>query len=232
MPELDALTVALEAGADGARLTGAGFGGAVVAVCPQADAWSILEEAAARYEREVGIGPRRWIVRAVDGASGDPVVITEAERRDAQAYAVAALADAGVVLTDTERNAVEVADFGLSRLDEVGLQLVVYVNTDRHCAKELVLRPGQTCPEHLHPSFDGTPGKEETFRCRRGRVYLYVEGEDTPEPACRPPAGVYTVAHEIVLGLGDQHDPAGDEALVPRRAGRGDRVGVLDGEPG
>ena len=65
------LTVALEAEPT-ARLTGAGFGGAVVAVCPQADAWSILEEAAARYEREVGIGPRRWIVRAVDGAGGIP----------------------------------------------------------------------------------------------------------------------------------------------------------------
>jgi D-lyxose ketol-isomerase len=137
-------------------------------------------------------------------------VISEAERRAAQAYAVAALEAAGVVLTEAEREAVEVADFGLSRLDEVGLQLVVYVNTDRHCAKELVLRPGQTCPEHLHPPFGGMPGKEETFRCRRGEVYLYVEGEPTPDPRCRPPAGAYTVAHEIVLGEGDQHTiPAG-----------------------
>ncbi len=46
--------------------------------------------------------------------------------------------------------------------------MLVYVNTDRYCAKELVLYPGQTCPEHRHPPFDGTPGKEETFRCRRG----------------------------------------------------------------
>jgi D-lyxose ketol-isomerase len=82
---------------------------------------------------------------------------------------------------------------------------VVYVNTDRHCAKELVLRPGQTCPEHLHPPIDGTPGKEETFRCRRGEVYLYVEGEPTPRPRSRPPAGIYTVAREIVLRPGEQH---------------------------
>jgi D-lyxose ketol-isomerase len=33
------------------------------------------------------------------------------------------------------------------------------------------------CPEHRHPPFDGTPGKEETFRCRRGSVDLYVAGE-------------------------------------------------------
>jgi D-lyxose ketol-isomerase len=132
-------------------------------------------------------------------------VTSDAERREAQAYAVEQLDACGVVLTAAERAGVEVADFGLGRLAETGLQLVVYVNTDRHCAKELVLRPGQTCPEHLHPPFGGTPGKEETFRCRRGVVYLYVEGEPTPEPACRPPAGAYTVFHEHVLRPGDQH---------------------------
>ena len=68
--------------------------------------------------------------------------------------------------------------------------------------------PGQTCPEHLHPPFEGTPGKEETFRCRQGRVYLYTEGEPAPAPACRPARadlGAYTVWHEIVLDPGDQH---------------------------
>jgi D-lyxose ketol-isomerase len=53
----------------------------------------------------------------------------------------------------------------LSRLDEIGLEVVVYVNTERVCAKELVMFPCQTCPEHRHPPFEGTPGKEETFRC-------------------------------------------------------------------
>ena len=88
------------------------------------------------------------------------------------------LAEAGIVLTDSEREQIEVADFGLGRLDEIGLQLVVYVNTERVCAKELVLLPGQTCPEHRHPPLDGSPGKEETFRCRAGSVRLHVEGED------------------------------------------------------
>ena len=73
---------------------------------------------------------------------------------------------------------IEVADFGLSRLREIGLQLLVYVNAGRYCAKELVLFPGQTCPEHRHPPFDGTPGKEETFRCRVGLVHLHVAGEE------------------------------------------------------
>src|SRR6266540_3304547 len=79
------------------------------------------------------------------------------------------LVEAGIVLTPHEREKIEIADFGLGRLDEIGLQIVVYVNTDRVCAKELVLFPHQRCPEHRHPPFADQPGKEETFRVRRTR---------------------------------------------------------------
>src|SRR4029078_3358636 len=85
----------------------------------------------------------------------------------------------GIELTPAEREQIEVADFGLGRLPEIGLQLLVYVNTDRYCAKELVLSPGQLCPEHRAPPSDGTRGREEPFRCRRGRVELVVAGERT-----------------------------------------------------
>jgi len=101
--------------------------------------------------------------------------VTGAEARD---RAAAMLADAGLVLTPAERESIEVADFGLGRLDEIGLQVVVYVNTERVCAKELVLFPHQTCPEHRHPPVGTDPGKEETFRCRAGLVRLHVEGAD------------------------------------------------------
>ena len=86
------------------------------------------------------------------------------------------LGEAGIVLTPAEQATIEIADFGLGRLDEIGLQIVVYVNTDRVCAKELVLFPHQRCPEHRHPPVEGQPGKEETFRIRRGAVRLHVEG--------------------------------------------------------
>jgi D-lyxose ketol-isomerase len=102
-------------------------------------------------------------------------VPTEAEARE---RAAAMLADAGIVLTPAEREAIEVADFGLGDLERYGLQLVVYINTDRVCAKELVMFPGQTCPEHRHPPVNGEPGKEETFRVRRGVVHLHVGGEE------------------------------------------------------
>lgn len=85
------------------------------------------------------------------------------------------LAEAGIVLTAAERDGIEIADFGLGDLARYGLQIVVYVNTERVCAKELVLFPHQTCPEHRHPPAGDDPGKEETFRCRSGLVELYVE---------------------------------------------------------
>jgi D-lyxose ketol-isomerase len=88
------------------------------------------------------------------------------------------LAEAGIVLTPAEQDEIEVADFGLGRLDEIGLQVVVYINTERVCAKELVLFPRQACPEHRHPPVAGEPGKEETFRCRTGVVHRHVEGHD------------------------------------------------------
>ena len=68
--------------------------------------------------------------------------------------------------------------------------------------------PRQTCPEHWHPTINGRPGKEETFRCRWGEVYIYVSGEATPERKANPPAGreaTYTVWHEIVLRPGEQY---------------------------
>ena len=37
--------------------------------------------------------------------------------------------------------------------------------------------PGQACPEHRHPPVAGEPGKEETFRARRGLVTLHL-GDD------------------------------------------------------
>lgn len=116
-----------------------------------------------------------------------------------------ALAKQRIAVTAEEAGRIEVADFGLGRPEESGLQLLTYVNTDRCCAKELVLFPYQTCPEHLHPSLNGVAGKEETFRCRAGEVYLYVDGEKSHAIHARLPKGVYTVFHEIHLTQGQQY---------------------------
>ncbi len=134
--------------------------------------------------------------------------ILRSEVRRAQKRAAELLAEAGIVLTDVERENIEVAGFGLGDLETQGLELITYVNTDRYCAKDLVLFPRQTCPEHIHPPINGEPGKMETFRCRWGLVYLYVEGEATAAPQAIVPSGsepYYTVFHEIVLKPGEQY---------------------------
>ncbi|RPI02035.1 MAG: D-lyxose/D-mannose family sugar isomerase [Calditrichaeota bacterium] len=115
---------------------------------------------------------------------------------------------AGIKLTPQETTEIEITDLGLNRLDEIGLGLLVYVNTSRVCAKELVLFPHQICPEHKHPAVEGEPGKEETFRCRWGQVYLYVPGPTTPHPKGRVPDDkkeYFTVWHQIILNPGEQY---------------------------
>ena len=120
----------------------------------------------------------------------------------------AMLKQAGLVITPEESSRFEVADFGLGELEKTGLQIITYVNTERCCAKEIIMTPHQTCPEHLHPTIGNILGKEETFRCRWGTVYLYVPGEKASPPACRPPQGseaYYTVFKEICLRPGEQY---------------------------
>ncbi len=113
---------------------------------------------------------------------------------------------AHIVLTEEEKQNIEVADFGRGMVNELGLQLLVYVNTERVCAKEMVLLPHQTCPEHKHIPTNNQEGKEETFRCRYGEVYLYVEGEkNTDEIKAKLPPSDVSVFHEIVLKAGEQY---------------------------
>jgi D-lyxose ketol-isomerase len=123
--------------------------------------------------------------------------------------AVEVLRKANISATPKECENLEVADFGLNDVENVGLELLVYENNDRYCAKELILFPRQMCPEHRHPPLSkDNIGKQETFRCRSGEVYLYVEGNPTPHPRARVPEKYkrhLTVWHEIVLRPGDQY---------------------------
>ncbi len=139
--------------------------------------------------------------------------MTPSQRADYQQRAADILLAAGIALTDRERAEIEIADVGLGRVEEEGLEIVTYINTSRYCAKELVMFPRQTCPEHRHPPVGDDPGKMETFRVRRGVVWLYVEGEATLPIKARIPAEsrpFYTVFHEIELRPGQQYTIAPD----------------------
>ncbi len=129
--------------------------------------------------------------------------IKEAQRRTAEMFE-----KVGIKLTEAELENIEIADFGLNDLESQGLEIVTYVNTDRYCAKELVMFPYQACPEHRHPPVGSDPGKMETFRCRSGKVFLYVEGEPTPNIQAIVPEkskDYYQVFHEIELNPGEQY---------------------------
>jgi D-lyxose ketol-isomerase len=72
----------------------------------------------------------------------------------------------------------------------------------------------------------GDPGKRETFRVRRGVVWLSMPGAPAAPPKARVPKGSeahYTVFHEIELRPGDQYTlpsdtlhwfQAGDEGAI------------------
>lgn len=68
-PELDALVTSVTAaGALGARLTGAGFGGCIVAVAEAAAAPTIARRALADYRQQTGLEPTLFWCHAADGA--------------------------------------------------------------------------------------------------------------------------------------------------------------------
>jgi D-lyxose ketol-isomerase len=134
-------------------------------------------------------------------------MISKIQFKKAQKSAAAMLKKAGIALTAEETRRLEVADFGLGELESSGLEILVYENNERYCAKELVLFPHQTCPQHRHPSRNGRPGKMETFRCRWGQVYLYLPGKAAAKPKAKAPKGreaSYTVWREQVLKPGQQ----------------------------
>jgi D-lyxose ketol-isomerase len=134
-------------------------------------------------------------------------MITRAQAESARRQAAELLEQAGVVASERELRKMEVVDLGLGELEQTGLQILTLVSTRAIGVKVLVSLPDQIFPQHKHPPLGDYPGKEETFRCQWGELYLYTEGEPTPHPKAEPPSHrrqTYTVWHEVVLHPGDQ----------------------------
>lgn len=117
----------------------------------------------------------------------------------------------GMAFTQKELDSIDYAEFGLNNIANEGLNLILYINNERYCAKEMVLLPNQACPEHMHPDFDDKKGKQETFRCRWGEVFLYIDDQtklDSSKIQVEIPKGgneqYYTAAKEIILKAGEQ----------------------------
>ena len=135
-------------------------------------------------------------------------MLTRKQYKEAQQRALEYMLRAGVVLSEEEKENINVADFGLSDLEHQGGQILTFFNTDRISAKIIVLFPWQILPEHWHPAIENDIGKEEAMRVRWGEVYLYVPGEPTPHPRGKIPEGEkenFTVWHEVTLKPGSQY---------------------------
>ena len=63
--------------------------------------------------------------------------MTRAEYNSMVSRALEMYERAGIVLTDEEKGRIEVADLGLGIVEEVGLEILTYINTERVCAKEM-----------------------------------------------------------------------------------------------
>lgn len=134
-------------------------------------------------------------------------MITRAQALAARQQAAGLLRQAGVMARPDELDRIEVVDLGLGELAETGLQILALVDTACIGVKVLVLFPNQTFAEHKHPPLGDYPGKEETFRCQWGELYLYMPGEPTLDPRATAPAHrahTYTVWHETILTPGEQ----------------------------
>lgn len=141
-------------------------------------------------------------------------MITRKQLIQAQNKTARFLTKVGIVINKEEKNRIEVVDHGFGYHQPIRAQILVYINTKRYCAKEIILFPRQIVPEHRHPRLKNKKkrsigaGKQETFRCRWGTVYLYVSGRKTKNPRAELPENkkrYFTVWKEIVLKSGMQY---------------------------
>ncbi len=136
-------------------------------------------------------------------------MITRKEENEARQWAWETARNAGMVLRNEEYDQIEVADFGLSRLREIGAQILTLEANDWVSIKVLILSPWQLEPQHRHPpsAVEQYPGKTEVLRGQWGQLYHYWEGEPSPHPKARPAdqdQPYLAVWNETVLGPGSQ----------------------------
>ena len=139
-------------------------------------------------------------------------MITRSKFESAKKKAASMIEKAGILITEEEKDSVDVADFGLSHLETEGVQILTHFSTDRISAKVLVLFPNQTEPEHWHPPVGDDPGKEEIVRAVSGNLRFYIPGDDSLNEGFVPEGkeGCYTMRNEVILRPGDQiHLPPG-----------------------
>lgn len=113
----------------------------------------------------------------------------------------------GFPVTDAERETLEISDFGLGNLRSEGFAFIDTLRSARLRITLIALLPNQTLPQHLHPSYEGELGKEETIRVLSGQTKVYIKGKVTAPDMLIPEGkdSFYTARQEIRLNPGEQY---------------------------
>lgn len=135
--------------------------------------------------------------------------MTPQQLKAAQKQARDLIGKSGLVLSSDEWSQLAVNDMGLENFSNEGFVFVDILRSERVRITVLVLLPDQSLPQHLHPSYEGEPGKEETLRVLYGNTKVFVEGQAGSD--IKIPAGkeqYYTARQEISLDAGGQYSIA------------------------
>ncbi len=92
-------------------------------------------------------------------------------------------------ISDRLRKEMWILDFGLGDFAHVGLAGIFWLNRQDYgyFGHEIYLLPGQMIAEHSHVATDKGPAKMESWQPRRGMIYVFGEGEPTPELLTKVP---------------------------------------------
>ena len=146
-------------------------------------------------------------------------MLTQSQVLQMQDRVTQTLAQAGIVLTLQEQEQIEVVDFGLSELERTGLQLVIYINNDRYCAKELVMIPRQTCaasPSAAQRDQSGQAG-DVSLPVGQGLALCRRRAQSGYSSACtgRQRTILHDLSRDRTASRRPVHDPTEHLALVP-----------------
>lgn len=128
--------------------------------------------------------------------------------QDIQKRAAKILKRARIALSSREARHIEVTDFGIGDVRNIGAQIAFRIEADGFSARELVILPSQIFPEHGHiPETHGSQGGQEILRCRWGVIFLYTEGKSSRRIRAHIPFQFrdhFSVWKQQILKAGDQ----------------------------
>lgn len=120
---------------------------------------------------------------------------------------------ANIVLTSEEINQLEIADFGLGRLEEIELEINTYVNTERVCAKKLPCSHGKFALNICIPAWDFNSERKKLFAAV-GVKSGYTSPVKQPNPSLVDCQKVES--NTLLLGIKSSFTQGNNTLSIPR----------------